>query len=136
MRTRGDPLNKAAMIAAAGHVWPFGWIIQGYIALEQVWTKGGGTYRFPSLPDLDEYVTDILLTALDRIVWVTDWPRSAGMEANPEGDRNMVQVCRNVDDTAFITRGRKWYQDVEGGTGELLDRKFWVENPKKLWQWD
>lgn len=183
MRTRGDPVNKAAVIAAADRVRHLGWVIQVYIALEQiiefaplvpriglpividhigapdeargpgrlqpgyaefidllrtgqVWTKLSGTYRFPNLPDLDEYVTDILRTASDRVIWASDWPHSGGVEANPGGDRTQVQEYRKVDDAAFIARCRKWCRDVEGGTGEVLAHKIWVENPRKLWQWD
>ncbi|KAF5855677.1 hypothetical protein ETB97_008612 [Aspergillus alliaceus] len=179
MRTRGDPVNKAAVIAAADRVRHLGWVIQVYIALEQiiefvplvpriglpividhigapdeargpgrlqpgyaefidllrtgqVWTKLSGTYRFPNLPDLDEYVTDILRTAPDRVIWASDWPHSGGVEASPGGDRTQVQEYRKVDDAAFIARCRKWCRDVEGGTGAGLARKIWVENPRTL----
>ncbi|KAB8218705.1 hypothetical protein BDV33DRAFT_174939 [Aspergillus novoparasiticus] len=36
MCTRGNPLNKAAVIAAAECVRSFGWVINVYIALEQI----------------------------------------------------------------------------------------------------
>ncbi|KAE8314652.1 hypothetical protein BDV41DRAFT_213072 [Aspergillus transmontanensis] len=151
MRTGVDPLSKAAVIAAADRVRPFGWVNHVYIALEQivefaplvlqiglpvvmnhigapdqargpgrlqpgyaefmdllrkgqVWTKLSGTYRFPNLPDLDEYVTDILRTAPGRVVWGSDWPHSGGVEANPGRGCNKVQEYRKVDDTAFIAR--------------------------------
>ncbi|KAE8136650.1 hypothetical protein BDV38DRAFT_283864 [Aspergillus pseudotamarii] len=104
--------------------------------MEQVWTPLSGTYRFPNVPDLDEYVTDMLRTATDRVVWTSDWPHSGGMGANPERDRKEVQEYRKLDDTAFITRCRKRYPDVEGGTGDQLACKIGVENQRKLWQWD
>ncbi|KAE8153536.1 hypothetical protein BDV25DRAFT_136829 [Aspergillus avenaceus] len=183
MRTRGDPLNKAAVLEAADRVRYLGWAIQVYIALEQmvefaplvpqlglpvvidhigapdeargpgrlqpgyaefisllksgqVWTKLSGTYRFPNLPDLDEYVTEILRIAPDRVVWASDWPHSGGVEANPGGDRQKVQDYRKVDDVAWIVRCKQWCRDVEGDFGERLARKIWVDNPIILWQWN
>ena len=102
----------------------------------QVWTKLSGTYRFSSLPDLDEYVIDILKAAPDRIVWASDWPHSGGVEANPDGDRKNVQPYRKVDDAAWIAKCLEWCKMVEGGTGEGLARKIWVENPRALWQYE
>lgn len=102
----------------------------------QVWTKLSGTYRFSDLPDLDEYVVDILRIAPDRVVWASDWPHSGGVEANPDGDRTKVQGYRQVDDAAWIAQCRKWCRMADGGNGEVLARKIWVDNPKTLWQYD
>jgi len=102
----------------------------------QVYVKLSGVYRFSALPDLDDYVVDILQTAPDHVVWASDWPHSAGVEANPGGDRDKVQAYRKVDDAAWISRCREWCRDVEGGDGERLARKIWVENPRMLWQYD
>lgn len=101
-----------------------------------VWTKLSGVYRFATLPDLDEYVADILRAAPDRVVWASDWPHSGGVEANPGGDRNAVQEFREVDDAAWIARSRMWCSDVEDGNGEGLAHKIWVSNPRTLWQYD
>ncbi|SPO06764.1 related to TIM barrel metal-dependent hydrolase [Cephalotrichum gorgonifer] len=100
----------------------------------RVWTKLSGTYRFPDLPDLDEYVTDILRKAPDRVVWGSDWPHSGGVEANPGGDRKKVQEYRKVDDAAWVARCRQWCREIEGANGDALARKIWVENPRILWQ--
>ena len=102
----------------------------------QVYTKLSGVYRFPDLPDLEDYVAEILKTAPDRVVWASDWPHSGGVEANPGGDRDRVQRYRKVDDAAWISRCRQWCRTVEGGGGERLARKIWVENPRMLWQYD
>ncbi|OOO06017.1 amidohydrolase 2 [Aspergillus oryzae] len=149
MHPQGDTLNQDVVIAAANHIIEFaplvpqisllvvvyhigapdqargpGSLQPGYaefmdlLRIGHVWAELSGTYRFPDLPDLNENVTDILPTAPDRAVWGSDWPHSGGVEANPGGDCN------------------KWYRDVEGGTGQQLAHKIWVENSKELWQWD
>lgn len=102
----------------------------------RVWTKLSGTYRFPDLPDLDEYITDILRVAPNRVVFGSDWPHSGGVEANPGGDCNTVQEYRKIDDAAWVARCRKWCREVAGGNGNMLARKIWVDNPRELWQYD
>jgi predicted TIM-barrel fold metal-dependent hydrolase len=93
-------------------------------------------YRFPDLPDLDEYVTDILRSAPDSVVWASDWPHSGGVEANPDGDRNKVQCYRQVDDVAWIKRCKGWCERVDrSGKGQLV-HKIWVDNPRRLWQYN
>jgi predicted TIM-barrel fold metal-dependent hydrolase len=102
----------------------------------RIWTKLSGAYRFPNLPDLDEYVTDILRAAPGGVVWASDWPHSGGVEANPDGDRNKVQGYRQVDDVAWISRCKGWCELVDrSGQGQLA-RKIWVDNPRRLWQYD
>ena len=101
----------------------------------RVWTKLSGTYRFPHLSDLDEYVTDILRAAPHRVVWGSDWPHSGGVEANPGGDRNKMQEYRKVDDIAWAARCRQWCREADGGNGDVLARKIWVDNPRTLWQY-
>jgi predicted TIM-barrel fold metal-dependent hydrolase len=101
-----------------------------------IWTKLSGVYRFPDLPDLDEYVTDILRSAPDSVVWASDWPHSGGVEANPDGDRNKVQCYRQVDDVAWIKRCKGWCERVDrSGKGQLV-HKIWVDNPRRLWQYN
>ncbi len=101
----------------------------------QVWTKLSGTYRFPNLPDLDEYVVEILRAAPDRVVWASDWPHSGGVEKNPGGDRNKTQEYRKVDDVGFVRQCKAWCMEAAGGTGEELITKIWVDNPQTLWQY-
>lgn len=101
-----------------------------------VWTKLSGTYRFADLPDLDDYVTDILIAAPDRVVWASDWPHTGGVGSNPGGDRTLVQDYRNVDDVAWVQKCWDWCVKAEDGDGANLARKIWVENPRKLWQYD
>jgi predicted TIM-barrel fold metal-dependent hydrolase len=88
------------------------------------------------LVDLDEYVVDVLRAAPDHIVWATDWPHSSGVAANPGGDPNKVQEYRKIDDFKWIAQCWDWCRMAEGGTGEGLAKKIWVENPKRLWQYD
>ena len=101
-----------------------------------VWTKLSGTYRFPDLQGLDEYVREILQVAPDRVVWASDWPHSGGVSANPGGDRTRVQEYRRVDDRAWVARCKQWCREVEGSSGERLARKIWVDNPRRLWCYD
>ncbi|KAL2858529.1 hypothetical protein BJY01DRAFT_201323 [Aspergillus pseudoustus] len=103
-----------------------------------VYTKLSGTYRFDDLPDLDSYVQEILATAGDRVVWASDWPHSGGVSRNPGGDRKKVQEYRKVDDHAWIARCKNWCR-LAGGRdvdGDGLVRKIWVDNPRRLWQYD
>ncbi|KAF4335497.1 amidohydrolase 2 [Fusarium beomiforme] len=99
-----------------------------------VWTKLSGIYRFPDLPDLDDYVTTILQVAPDHVVWASDWPHSGGAEANPDGDRDKVQDYREIDDHAWVKQCWRWCRQVEGGQGLLLADKIWRTNPQRLWQ--
>ncbi|KAF2807540.1 amidohydrolase 2 [Mytilinidion resinicola] len=87
-----------------------------------VWTKLSAVYRFDDLPDLDEYATEILRTAPNRVVWASDWPHSG--------------EYRKVDDHAWIARCKAWCRKVEGGSGENLIRKIWRDNPRALWQYN
>lgn len=102
----------------------------------KIWTKLSGTYRFDQLQGLEDYAREILTVAPDRVVWASDWPHSGGVGANPGGDRNAVQDYRRVDDQAWVARCKMWCRDVEGGNGTKLIRKIWVENPRRLWQYD
>ena len=97
----------------------------------QVWVKLSGTYRFPDLPELDEYVKEILRVAPDRVVWASDWPHSGGVGANPGGDRQKLQEYRKIDDVDFISQCKRWC----GGDEELI-HKIFVDNPRRLWQYD
>ncbi|OAA66454.1 Amidohydrolase 2 [Niveomyces insectorum RCEF 264] len=102
----------------------------------QVWTKLSGTYRFEDLPGLEDYVVEILRRAPDRVVWASDWPHTGGVPHNPGGDRNAVQDYRKIDDRAWVVRCKKWCRKAGGGNGAELVRKIWVDNPRKLWQYD
>lgn len=95
------------------------------------WTKLSGTYRFDTTPELDEYIKEILRMAPDRVVWASDWPHSGGTEANPGGVRTKVQDYRVVDDPSFVRRCKGWCGGDEG-----LISKIWVDNPRRLWQYD
>jgi predicted TIM-barrel fold metal-dependent hydrolase len=102
-----------------------------------VYTKLSGTYRFSTLPDLDEYVTEILKTAPDRVVWASDWPHTAGVKGNPQGDRTKVSEYRQVDDQAWVTRCRAWCDVAAQGDRDralALEHKIWVDNPRRLWR--
>lgn len=101
-----------------------------------VYTKLSGTYRFHNLPELDSYVREILTKAPDKVVWASDWPHSGGVGANPGGDRNKIQEYRKIDDQAWVARCKAWCRQVEGSTGEDLVKKIWVDNPRRLWQYD
>ena len=103
---------------------------------KQVWTKLSGTYRFERLQGLEDYVREILTVAPDQVVWASDWPHSGGVEHNPGGDRNAIQEYRTIDDQAWVTRCKAWCREVEGGNGDKLVRKIWVDNPRRLWQYD
>lgn len=101
-----------------------------------VWTKLSGTYRFPNLPDLDNYVLEVLRIAPNRVVWASDWPHSAGIHANPGGDRTAVQEYRKVDDRAWVERCRQWCLGHGKEMGDDLIRKVFRDNARILWQYN
>ncbi|OIW25721.1 amidohydrolase 2 [Coniochaeta ligniaria NRRL 30616] len=101
-----------------------------------VWTKLSGTYRFQDLVGLDDYVREILSAAPDRVVWASDWPHSGGVAANPGGDRDVPQEYRKIDDRAWVARCKTWCREVEGGSGQKLVQKIWVDNPRRLWKYE
>lgn len=102
-----------------------------------VYLKLSGTYRFANLPDLNEYVVEVLRTASDRVVWASDWPHTGGVKGNPGGDRTKVQKYRQVDDYAWVARCQRWCIEAARGDkqrAEALARRIWVDNPRQLWQ--
>jgi predicted TIM-barrel fold metal-dependent hydrolase len=95
-----------------------------------VYTKLSGTYRFPTTPELDDYIREILRIAPDRVVWASDWPHSGGTEANPDGDRDKVQPYRKVDDQGWVEKCKAFC-----GHDPDLIRKIWTDNPRRLWDY-
>lgn len=94
----------------------------------QVYAKISGTYRFPGMPETDEYIREVLRIAPDRVVFASDWPHSGSVEANPGGDRTKVQPYRRIDDQAWVDKCLELCDYDEG-----LIRKLWVDNPNRLW---
>ena len=103
----------------------------GLLSTKQIWVKLSGTYRFSELPELDAYVREILRVAPNQVVWASDWPHTGGVGANPHGDRHALQDYRKIDVPAFIAQCKKWCGEDEG-----LIRKIFVDNPRRLWQYD
>ena len=97
----------------------------------QVYIKLSGTYRFPDLPELDTYVREIIRIAPTQVVWASDWPHSGGAERIPSGGRHVHQDYRKVDDAGFVTQCMEWC----GGDEDLI-RMIWVDNPRRLWQYE
>lgn len=101
------------------------------LSKKQVWVKLSGIYRFSELPELDNYVREILRIAPTQVVWASDWPHTAGVAANPQGDRQALQEYRKIDVAAFIAQCKEWCKD-----DEVLIQKIFVDNPRRLWQYE
>lgn len=101
------------------------------LSRKQVWVKLSGIYRFAELPELDTYVREILRVAPTQVVWASDWPHTGGVAANPQGDRQALQEYRNFDVPSFIAQCKEWCGEDEG-----LIQKIFVENPRRLWQYE
>ena len=101
------------------------------LSKKQVWVKLSGIYRFAELPELDGYVREILRIAPTQVVWASDWPHTGGVAANPRGDRQPLQEYRKVDVPDFIARCKEWC-----GKDEALIQKIFVDNPRRLWQYE
>lgn len=95
------------------------------------YVKLSGIYRFVDTPGIGQYVRDILETAPTQVVWASDWPHSGGVSRNPGGNRNKVQEYRTVSVPEFIQNCKEWCDFDED-----LMHKIWVENPRRLWQYD
>ena len=100
------------------------------LSMKEVWVKLSGIYRFSELPELDNYVQEILRIAPTQVVWASDWPHTAGVAANPQGDRQALQEYRKIDVAAFIAQCKEWCKE-----DEVLIQKIFVDNPQKLWQY-
>ncbi|KAJ9609912.1 hypothetical protein H2200_006241 [Cladophialophora chaetospira] len=104
-----------------------------YQLLEQnrdVFVKLSGLYRLPDVPELDTHVRKLPQIAPDQIVWASDWPHTGGPEFNPGGNAKEIQDFLVVDIPAFIRQCVGWcYGD------EKLIRKIWVDNPRRLWDY-
>lgn len=101
--------------------------LMALLAEQKVYVKLSGLYRFSTMPDLEDYIREILRVAPTQVVWASDWPHSGGMEANPGGDRTKVQEYRKVNIPSFVLDCKRW---CDGD--EKLVRKIWVENPRRL----
>ncbi|CAF9930833.1 MAG: hypothetical protein ALECFALPRED_004737 [Alectoria fallacina] len=101
------------------------------LSKKQVWVKLSGIYRFAELPELDTYVREILRIAPTQVVWASDWPHTGGVAANPQGDRHALQEYRKFDVPSFIAQCKEW---CEGD--EALIQKIFVDNPRRLWQYE
>ncbi|KAK6511280.1 hypothetical protein TWF481_000201 [Arthrobotrys musiformis] len=97
----------------------------------EVYTKLSGMDRFPILPLLDEYATEVVSLAPDRIVWASDWPHTGGVGMNPGGDRNKIQDFRAVDDVGMLGKAVEVY--CKGDEGVV--RKIWRDNARELWDY-
>ncbi|KAK6506241.1 hypothetical protein TWF506_011160 [Arthrobotrys conoides] len=97
----------------------------------EVYTKLSGMDRFPTLPLLDEYATEIVALAPDKIVWASDWPHTGGVGMNPGGDRNKVQDFRAVDDATMLRKAVEVY--CKGDEGVV--KKIWRDNARELWDY-
>jgi hypothetical protein len=86
------------------------------LAEQKVYVKLSGLYRFSTMPDLEDYIREILRVAPTQVVWASDWPHSGGMEANPGGDRTKVQEYRKVNIPSFVL-------DCKGG---VMVMKSWL----------
>ena len=101
------------------------------LSKKQIWVKLSGIYRFSQLPEMDSYIREILQIAPTQVVWASDWPHTGGVTANPQGDRQAVQEYRKFDVPAFIAQCKEWcVQD------EALIQKIFVDNPRRLWQYE
>lgn len=101
------------------------------LSKKQVWVKLSGIYRFSELPELDIYVREILRIAPTQIVWASDWPHTGGVAANPQGDRQALQEYRKFDVPSFIAQCKEWC-----GGDDALIRNIFVDNPRRLWQYE
>lgn len=100
------------------------------LSKKHIWVKLSGIYRFSELPELDNYVQEILRIAPTQVVWASDWPHTAGVAANPQGDRQALQEYRKIDVAAFIAQCKEWCKE-----DEILIQKIFVDNPRRLWQY-
>ncbi|KAF3922873.1 hypothetical protein AA313_de0206606 [Arthrobotrys entomopaga] len=98
----------------------------------EIYTKLSGMDRFPSLPLLDAYATEVVSVAPDRAVWASDWPHTGGATRNPDGDRKKVQDFRAVDDEGALKKAVEVY--CKGDEGVV--RKIWRENARELWDYN
>ncbi len=101
------------------------------LSKKQVWVKLSGIYRFAELPEVDSYVREILRIAPTQVVWASDWPHTGGVAANPQGDRQALQEYREFDVPGFIAQCKEWC-----GEDEALIQSIFVDNPRKLWQYE
>ena len=101
------------------------------LSKKQVWVKLSGMYRFSEVPELYDYIGEILRIAPTQVVWASDWPHTGGVAANPQGDRQVLQEYRKFDVPAFITQCKEWCKE-----DEVLIQKIFVDNPRRLWQYE
>jgi predicted TIM-barrel fold metal-dependent hydrolase len=97
----------------------------------EIWMKLSGTYRFAALPGLDTFAREVIRIAPTQVVWASDWPHTGSVENNPNGDRTIHQDYRRVDDIGFVKQCIAWCDGDED-----LMRRIWVDNPRRLWQYD
>lgn len=97
---------------------------------KNVYVKLSGTYRLEKVPDLEDHIRYILGNFPDQVIWASDWPHTAGPEKNPGGDPKALQDNLHPDIPAFVRDSIAWCNE-----DEVLMRKIWVDNPRKLWDY-
>ncbi|EWC47167.1 hypothetical protein DRE_03536 [Drechslerella stenobrocha 248] len=102
------------------------------LARGEVYTKLSGSDRFAALPLLDEYATEVVAVAPQRVVWATDWPHTGGVKMNPGGNRRKQQGFRAVDDHGKLRRAMEVYCRGD----ESVIKQVWRDNARELWDYD
>lgn len=96
---------------------------------KNVYIKMSGAYRFEDVPGLEEHMKKLLEIAPDQIVWASDWPHTAGVKLNPEGNPKKEQEFLTPDMPGFLTLCAELCRTY----GAI--HKVWVDNPRKLWDY-
>lgn len=105
--------------------------LMGLLERKKIYVKLSGLYRISELPEIDQYIMDVLRMAPSQVVWASDWPHSGGVARNPGGDRDELQEYRIVDIPKFVLKCKS----LCGGDAALI-KKIWVDNPRMLWQYN
>ena len=122
----GYPSETAEVAEQSGHKE-----ILESLRKDHIWIKLSGTYRFPKTPGVEAYVQEVIRAAPDKVVWASDWPHSGSVEQNPGGDRLKHQDYRKPDVPGFLKQCIDWCGGDQG-----LIKKIWVDNPRRLWQYN
>lgn len=85
----------------------------------------------PFYEDMRVVAETLILNGPEMVVYGSDWPHTSSKEGNAAaGGRLSPQEFRNINDAAIVGLFKEW-----AGSEAQVQRLF-VDNPRRLWQWD
>lgn len=85
----------------------------------------------PFYEDMRIVAETFMINGPDMVVYGSDWPHTANKEGNAAvGGRLNAADYKKVDDITIVNMYKEW------AGSEAQVRRLFVDNPRRLWQWE